>query len=78
MNPTSRSLYYDNNGNTKFPFCWTNNPWRYKAIQNEELWVEDRRIVGVVEKFCNKLPTNVLVRIYLSVHPLVDLESIST
>jgi len=36
--------------------------------------MEDKRIVGILEKFSNKFPTKDLVRIYLFVHPLVDLD----
>jgi len=36
--------------------------------------VDDRRIIEILEKFSNRLPIKGLVRVYLSVHPLVDLE----
>jgi len=35
--------------------------------------VEDRQVVEVLGKFSNKLPTKGLVRVYLSMHPLVYL-----
>ena len=40
--------------------------------------MEDRWIVEILEKFCNKLLTKCLVKIYLFVHPLVNLEDIFT
>jgi len=33
--------------------------------------MEDRRIVEILEKFSNKLPTKGLVRVYLSANPLL-------
>ncbi|QCD87052.1 hypothetical protein DEO72_LG3g1583 [Vigna unguiculata] len=34
-----RSHFYTANGNTKFLFFWTDNPWRYKVILREDLSV---------------------------------------
>ncbi|QCE11339.1 hypothetical protein DEO72_LG10g2572 [Vigna unguiculata] len=34
-----RSHFYTADGNTKFPFFWTGNPWRYKVISREDLSV---------------------------------------
>jgi len=48
---TSHLLFDDNNVITKFPFYQTDNPWRYKGIQNEDLSMEDRHIVRVLENF---------------------------
>jgi len=37
-----RSHFYTTDGNTKFPFFWTGNPWRYKVISREDLSVMGR------------------------------------
>jgi len=69
--------HFDNEDrSTKFTFSWTDNPWRYKDMKKEELWASDRGVVEILERFSNKLPTKGLVRVYLSVHSLVDLEDI--
>ena len=76
MELVGRAFFYDDIGNTKFPFYWTNNPWRYKGIQKDMLSVEERQIVGILEKFSHKLPTKGLDSVYLSTHPLIGLEHI--
>jgi len=58
-------------GSTKFPFSWTNNPSRYKDMGVEELSAGDKEV-----KFVDKLPTKGLVRVYNSVHPIIDIEGI--
>ena len=78
VKPACHSFFYDNNGCTKFPFYWTDNQSCYKGTKKEELSMEDRQIMKVLEKFSNKLPTKGLVRVYLSVNPLVDLQGIFT
>ena len=30
------SHFYTSDGGTKFPFFWTDNPWRYKGMEREE------------------------------------------
>jgi len=45
-------------------------------MKKGELSANDIEVVEVLGRFNNKLPTKDLVRIYLSVHPLVDLEGI--
>jgi len=72
----SCSHFYNEDRSMKFPFSWTNNPWRYKDMKKEELSTSDRGVGKILEKFSNKLPTKGLVRVYLSVHPLIDLEGI--
>ncbi|QCD78692.1 hypothetical protein DEO72_LG1g2328 [Vigna unguiculata] len=57
-----RSHFYTNDGNTKFPFFWTGNPWRYKGMAREELSVADQEVVDAVMLFSNKIPTKGLVR----------------
>ena len=71
-----RSHFYTNDGCTKFPFFWTNNPWRYKEMAREELSVADREVVDAVMLFSDKMPTKGLVRVYNSVHPIIDIEGI--
>ena len=36
----------------------------------------DREVVDVLMRFSDKMPSKGLVRVYLSMHPLVDLEGI--
>ncbi|QCE15234.1 hypothetical protein DEO72_LG11g2243 [Vigna unguiculata] len=61
-------------GSTKFPFSWTSNPSRYKDMVIEELSAGDKEVVGMLLKFVDKLPTKGLVRVYNSVHPIIDIE----
>ncbi|QCD93718.1 hypothetical protein DEO72_LG5g1794 [Vigna unguiculata] len=61
-------------GSTKFPFSWTNNPSRYKDMGVEELSAGDKEVVGILLRFVDKLPTKGLVRVYNSVHPIIDIE----
>ncbi|QCE03630.1 hypothetical protein DEO72_LG8g1655 [Vigna unguiculata] len=69
-----RSHFYTNDGSTKFPFYWTGNPWRYKGMAREELSVVDKEVVDAVMQFSDKMPTKGLVRVYNSVHPIIDIE----
>ncbi|QCE11731.1 hypothetical protein DEO72_LG10g2967 [Vigna unguiculata] len=69
-----KSHFLNVDGSTKFPFSWTNNPSRYKDMGVEELSASDREVVGVLLKFVDKLPTKGLVRVYNSVHPIIDIE----
>ncbi|QCE15237.1 hypothetical protein DEO72_LG11g2246 [Vigna unguiculata] len=61
-------------GSAKFPFSWTNNPSRYKDMGVEELSAGDKEVVGILLRFVDKLPTKGLVRVYNSVHPIIDIE----
>ena len=63
-------------GSTKFPFSWTNNPSRYKDMGVEELSAGDKEVVGILLRFVDKLPTKGLVRVYNSVHPIIDIKGI--
>jgi len=47
-------------------------------MKRDELSVADREVVDVLMRFSDKMPTKGLVRVYLSMHPLVDLESINS
>ncbi|QCD87285.1 hypothetical protein DEO72_LG3g1819 [Vigna unguiculata] len=69
-----KSHFLNADGSTKFPFSWTNNPSRYKDMGVEELSAGDKEVVGMLLKFVDKLPTKGLVRVYNSVHPIIDIE----
>jgi len=71
-----KAHFLNADGSTKFPFSWTSNPSRYKDMGMEELWVGDKEVVGMLLKFVDKLPTKGLVRVYNSVHPIIDIEGI--
>jgi len=71
-----RPLFYNEEGSTKFPFSWTTSPRHYKGTKKEELLIDDKRVVEILRGFSDKLPTKGLVRVYLSMHPIVDLEGI--
>ncbi|QCD79543.1 hypothetical protein DEO72_LG1g3185 [Vigna unguiculata] len=69
-----RSYFYTDDGNTKFPFNWTDNPWRYKDMKREELSMADEEVVDTLLKFNDKMATKGLVSVYNSIHPIVDIE----
>ena len=71
-----RSHFYTNDESTKFPFYRTGNLWRYKGMATEELSVGDKKVVDVVMQFSDKMPTKGLVRVYNSVHLIIDIECI--
>jgi len=71
-----KSHFFNADGSTKFPFIWTSNPSRYKDMGMEELSAGDKEVVGMLLKFVDKLPTKGLVRVYNSVHPIIDIEGI--
>ncbi|QCD86992.1 hypothetical protein DEO72_LG3g1523 [Vigna unguiculata] len=71
-----RSYFYNEDGSTKFPFWLTDNPRRFKGMKKGELSTVDREVVEILGRFSNKLPTKGLVRVYLLVHPVVDLEEL--
>ncbi|QCD95927.1 hypothetical protein DEO72_LG6g625 [Vigna unguiculata] len=50
------------------------SPSRYKDMKTDELSTTDREVVEVLMKFINKLPTKGLVRVYNSVHLIIDIE----
>ena len=70
------SHFYTADGNTKFPFFWTGNPWRYKLISREDLSVGEKEVVDTLMQFSDKMPTKGLVKVYNSVHPIIDIEGI--
>jgi len=61
---------------TKFPFSWTGTPSRYKDMGTNELSVGDKEMVETLMKFTDKFLTKGLVRVYNSVHPIIDIEGI--
>ena len=71
-----KSHFLNGDGSTKFPFSWTGSPSRYKDMSTDELLAVDREVVEVLMKFTDKLPTKGLVRVYNSVHPIIDIEGI--
>jgi len=66
-----RSYFLNADGSTKFSFSWTGTPSQYKDMGTDEL-----SVVEVLMKFSYKLPTKGLVRVYNSVHPIIDIEGI--
>ncbi|QCD78996.1 hypothetical protein DEO72_LG1g2633 [Vigna unguiculata] len=74
VKPAGRSHFYTVDGNTKFSFFWTSNPWRYKEILREDLLVGEKDVVDTLMQFSDKMPTKGLVRVYNSVHPIIDIE----
>ncbi|QCD89940.1 hypothetical protein DEO72_LG4g892 [Vigna unguiculata] len=74
VKPVGRSHFYTTDGNTKFSFFWTGNPWRYKVISREDLSVGEKEVVDTLMQFSDKIPTKGLVRVYNSVHPIMDIE----
>jgi len=52
------------------------SPSWYKDMSTDELSTADREVMEVLMKFTDKLPTKGLVRVYNSVHPIIDIEGI--
>jgi len=73
VKPVGRSHFYTVGDNTKFPFFWTGNPWRYKVISREDF---SALSVETLMQFSNKMPTKGLVWVYNSVHPIMGIEGI--
>jgi len=71
-----KSHFLNADGSTKFPFSWTGTPSRYKDMGTNELSAGDKEVVETLMKFTDKLPTKGLVRVYNSVHPIIDIEGI--
>ena len=76
MKEEGRSYFPNGDGSTKFPFSWTGSPSRYKDMGTDELSAADKEVVEVLMKFSDKLPSKGLVRVYNSVHPIIDIEGI--
>ena len=71
-----RSHFLNVDGSTKFPFSWTGTPSRYKDMGTDELSTGYKEVVETLMKFTDKFPTKGLVRVYNSVHPIIDIEGI--
>jgi len=71
-----KAHFLNADGSTKFSFSWTGNPSRYKDMGMDELSDGDKEVVEILLKFVDKLPTKGLVRVYNSVHPIIDIEGI--
>ena len=70
------SYFLNANGSTKFAFSWTETTSRYKDMGTDKLSAGDKEVVETLMKFVDKLPTKGLVRVYNSVHPIIDIEGI--
>ncbi|QCE07038.1 hypothetical protein DEO72_LG9g2054 [Vigna unguiculata] len=69
-----KPYFLNADGSTRFPFSWTGTPYRYKDMGTDELSTGDKEVVKTLMKFVDKLPTKGLVRVYNSVHPIIDIE----
>ncbi|QCE10784.1 hypothetical protein DEO72_LG10g2016 [Vigna unguiculata] len=69
-----KAHFLNADGSTKFHFSWTSNPSRYTDMGMEEVSASDKEVVGLLLKFVDELPTKGLVRVYNSVHPIIDIE----
>ncbi|QCD96286.1 hypothetical protein DEO72_LG6g988 [Vigna unguiculata] len=74
VKPVGQPHFYTADGNNKFLFFWTDNPWRYKVISREDLSVVEKDVVDTLMQFSDKMPTKGLVRVYNSVHPIINIE----
>jgi len=71
-----KPYFLNADGSTKFPFSWMGTPSRYKDMGTDELSAGDKEVVEILMKFVDKLPTKGLVRVYNSVHPIIDIGGI--
>jgi len=71
-----KSHFLNAYGSKKFPFSWTGTPSRYKDMGTDRLSAGDKEVVETLMKFTDKLPTKGLIRVYNSVHPIIDIEGI--
>ena len=71
-----KAHFLNADGSSKFPFSWTGNPSRYKDMGMDELSAGDKKVVEILLKFIDKLSTKGLVRVYNSVHPIIDIKGI--
>ncbi|QCD89977.1 hypothetical protein DEO72_LG4g929 [Vigna unguiculata] len=69
-----KPYFLNADGSTKFSFSWTGTPSRYKDMGTDELSAGDKEVVEILMKFVDKLPTKGLVRVYNSVHSIIDIE----
>ena len=71
-----KAHFLNADGSTKFLFSWTGNPSRYKDMGMDQLSTGDKEVMEILLKFVDKLPTKGLVRVYILVHPIIDIEGI--
>jgi len=71
-----RSYFYNYDRSTKFFLSLTDNPWRYKDMKIKKLSVANKEVVETPMKFNDRLPTKGLIRVYNSVHLIVEIEGI--
>jgi len=71
-----KSHFLNADGSKKFLFSLTGTPSQYKDMGTDELSAGDKEVVETLMKFTDKLPTKGLVRVYISVHPFIDIEGI--
>jgi len=71
-----KSHFLNADGSKKFPFSWTGTPSRYRDMGTDELSAGDKVVVETLMKFIDKLSTKGLVRVYNSMHPIIDIEGI--
>ena len=76
MKEEGKPYFFEADGSTKFPFSWTSSPSRYKDMEMDELSAGDKEVVEILMKCVDKLPTKGLVRVYNSLHPIIDIEGI--
>ncbi|QCD78662.1 hypothetical protein DEO72_LG1g2298 [Vigna unguiculata] len=69
-----KSHFLNADGSKKFPFSWTGTPSRYRDMGTDELSAGDKVVVETLMKFIDKLSTKGLVRVYNSMHPIIDIE----
>ncbi|QCD95626.1 hypothetical protein DEO72_LG6g320 [Vigna unguiculata] len=69
-----KPYFLNADGSIKFSFSWTGTLSRYKDMGTDELSTGDKEVVKILMKFVDKLPTKGLVRVYNSVHPIIDIE----
>ncbi|WVY96441.1 hypothetical protein V8G54_028592 [Vigna mungo] len=73
MNSTNGSHFYDEDNRPKFPFYWTDNPFRYKEWLKDIMFNEDKRIDKILDlrkQFADKAKKKGMVNIVLNLMTL--------
>lgn len=63
INLVNRSHFFNENGDKKFLFYWTNNLLRYKKRPKDILFEEYWRIISILEQLSKKFPTKNIVTV---------------
>ena len=71
-----KPYFLNADGSTKFPFSWTGTLSRYKDMGTDKFSAGDKEVVETLMKFVDRLLTKGLVRVYNSVHSIIDIEGI--